>query len=173
MAAKNPWTKYIVLLVIALMLLSINFLKNRKYEEKSEPIFTFDKTAVTEIKVTKDTLSVTLIKGDTSWVFAAPDTGEVNQNRTETFLKNLVVEGELTGYQTKNPDKYATYGITDDDATKIQLKLAGNKMRTVFVSRSKSNWAHDYIRYPDDPKVYITDKKIMYYFSERASFWRK
>ncbi len=173
MAAKNPWTKYIVLLVIALLLLGVNFLKNRRYEQKSEPIFTFDKESVTEIKVSKDTLSVTLIKGDTSWVFATPDTGEVNQNRIDAFLENIVADGKQTGYQTKNPDKYDTYDITDEAATKIELKLTEGKKEKLFVSRSKSNWAIDYIRYPGDPKVYITDKKIMHYFSENASFWRK
>jgi hypothetical protein len=85
----------------------------------------------------------------------------------------VVEDGEVTGFQTKNPDKYATYEITDDMATKLTLKLSGDKKAELYVSRSKSNWSLDYIRYPDDPKVYITGKKIMFHFSERASFWRK
>jgi hypothetical protein len=173
MANKNPWKKYLILLALALILWGVTSLKERKYAPSTEKIFDFTSDQVTEITVEKDTLSVTLVKNDTSWVFAAPDTGDVNQNKVTTFLENVIEEGTHTGFQTKNQDKYTHYEITDDLATKITLKLKNEKQRDLFVSRSKSNWSHDYIRYPKDPKVYITGKKIMYYFSEKTSFWKK
>ncbi len=171
--SKNPWTKYIVLLVIALLLLGVNYLKNKKYQATSEAIFEFSKEDVTEITIRKDTLATTLVKGDTSWVFAAPDTGKVNQGKVDRFLENVVEKAEYTGFQTKNPDNYGTYNISDNRATHLTLKVSGDSEHNLFVSRSKSNWAHDYIRYPSNPKVYITAQKIMYHFSERPDFWRQ
>ena len=173
MANKNPWTKYILLLLIALILLGVNLLKNKKYKPTSENIFHLKIENITEINIAKDTLSVTLVKSDTSWTFAAPDTGEVSQDRVDRFLNNFVKKGKYTDYQTENPEKYSQYNITDEKATKITLKTNGEKKIALYAARSNSNWAHDYIRYTDDPKVYITADKIMYYFSERASFWRK
>ena len=173
MATKNSWTKYIVLLVIALLLLGVNFMKNRKHVQKNEQIFEFSSGDVTEISIAKDTTLVILAKSDTNWVFASQDTGEVNQVKIDNFLKNIVEEGEYSGFQTQNPDKYAQYEITEDLATKITLKLADNNNIVLYTSRSKANWAHDYIRYENNPKVYVTAKKIMYHFSENAGYWRK
>ena len=173
MATKNSWTKYIILLVIALVLLGMNFLKNRKHVQTTDQIFEFKSEDVTEISIAKDTLLVTLAKVDTNWVFVTADTGDVNQDRIDNFLKNIVKDAEYSGFQTKNPEKYTQYEISEDLATKITLKLTDNSEKVLYTSRSKSNWAHDYIRYENDPKVYITAKKIMYHFSENASFWRK
>ena len=118
MANNNPWMKYIILLVVALVLLGVNVLKNRKHVSTSEKIFDFSSENITEFTVSKDTLSVTLIKGDTSWVFAAPDTGEVNQQKIDNFLSTVIQEGEYTDYQTKNPEKYDQYNISDDKGHK-------------------------------------------------------
>jgi len=173
MAAKNPWTKYIVLLVVALLLLGVNFMKNRKHVQKTDPIFEIKSEEVIQISITKDTLEVILAKSDTNWVFVSQDTGEVNQDRIDNFLKNIMEDGEYSGFQTMNPDKYTQYEITDNLSTKITLKLANNSEKVLYTSHSKSNYAHDYIRYENDPKVYVTTKKIMYHFSERSDFWRK
>ncbi|MBN2280807.1 MAG: DUF4340 domain-containing protein [Candidatus Marinimicrobia bacterium] len=173
MAAKNPWTQYILLLIAALILLGVNFMKNRKYVQKTEPIFELKADEVVEITVAKDTLAVSLAKADTLWIFATADTGEVNQSRIENFLKNIVEDGQYSGFQTSNPEKYSEYGIDDEKATKVTLKLADASEKTFYASRSKSGWTHDYIRFEKDSKVYITTKKIMIYFSERAGFWRK
>ena len=113
-----------------------------------------------------------MINGDTTWVFAAPDTGVVAQQKVDNFLNNVIKEGEVTDYQTQNPEKYNQYNISDDKATKLTIITKDGKKIEFFASRSGNSWAHDYIRYANDPKVYITSKKIIYHFSERASFWR-
>ena len=55
-------------------------------------------------------------------------------------------------------------------ATKLVVKVAGDKKIELFASRSASSWAHDYIRYADDPKVYITGNKIIYGFFRKSKF---
>ena len=172
MANKNPWIKYILILIVALALLGINGLKNKKYEPSNEKLFKLNSVEINEISFSKDTLSVTLQKSDTTWFFAYPDTGNVSQDKVEKFFENIIEKGERTGYQTDNPENYERYNITDEKATKVMIRATNDKVIEFFTSRSEGNWTFDYVRFPNDPKVYITSKKIMYYLSEKASFWR-
>ena len=171
--AKNKWTKYIIILVAALILLFVQNLKTKKHAQKIEDIFNLKSETVTEFTVSKDTLTVTLIKSDTSWVFASPDTGIVNEQKVTSFLTNIIEDGKTTEYQTKNPDNYYKYNVTDELGTHLTVTVSGTEKQNLIIGQSSSTWAHDYIRFPDDPKVYITNKKLLYNLSERASFWRK
>jgi heme/copper-type cytochrome/quinol oxidase subunit 2 len=94
MVNKNPWIKYIILLVVAIVLLGVNVMKNKKYQQKNESIFNISIEDVTEISIQRDTLNVTLVKKDTNWVFTYPDTGEVNQLKVDSFLKEFFDNGE-------------------------------------------------------------------------------
>lgn len=168
---QNPWLKYIVLLAIALVLLLVVTLKNRRYQPDITDVFDVNVEDVTAFTVSKDTLSVTLVKGDTTWVFAEPDTGVVKDYRIENFFRNIV-EAKKSGYITKNPEKYDQYNVSEEKGLKIELKKGEFVLATTYLGRSKTSWSQDYIRYPDDPKVYISQNKMLSYASERASFWR-
>lgn len=168
---QNPWLKYIILLIIALVLLLVVSLKNRRYQPKITDVFDVNIEDVTAFTVSKDTVSVTLVKGDTSWVFAEPDTGVVRDNRIQNFLDH-VVAAKKSGFITKNPEKYDQYNVSAEKGLKVELKKGEFILATIYLGRSKTSWSQDYIRYPDDPKVYISQKKMLSYVSERASFWR-
>ena len=168
---KNPWIKYIILLAVALVLLLTVSLKNRRYQPKVSDVFTLNVDDITAFTVSRDTISVTLIKSDTSWVFAEPDTGVVKDMRIDNFLKN-VVNARKSGFVTKNADKYEQYNVSDQKSLKVELKKGDFILATAYFGRSKTNWSQDYIRFPDDPKVYTSQKKILSSLSERASFWR-
>jgi hypothetical protein len=169
---KNPWIKYIVLLAAAFLLLLTVSLRNRRYIPKVSDVFDLKTDDINAIGITKDTLSITLMKGDTAWVFVEPDTGLVKNDRIENFFEN-VVNAKKSGFVTKNPEKYDQYNVSDKLGMKVELKKGEYVLGTVLLGRSKTSWAQDYIRYPDDPKVYISQKKMLGSTSERASFWRR
>ena len=168
---QNPWSKYIILLVIAVLLLLVVSIKNRRYQPNVSRVFDVNVEDVNAFTVSKDTVSVTLLKADTTWVFAEPDTGTVKDYRIENFFKN-VVNAKKTGFVTKNPDKYDQYNVSDKKGLKVELKKGEFVLGTIYLGRSKANWSQNYIRYPDDPKVYSSQKNMLSYASERASFWR-
>jgi len=168
---KYPWLRYVIILAIAVLLLVFVNLRNRRHEVKVTDIFSTNTEEVTAFTISKDTLTVTLLKADTTWVFAEPDTGVVKDWRINNFFSN-VVEGSKTGFVTRNPEKHADYNVSEDLATKLELKHGESVLETIYVGRSKSSWSQDYIRYPDDPKVYISQKKLLSHLGERATFWR-
>ena len=172
MAKNNPWIKYIVILVVAITLLAFQQIKTNKYSQKSEKIFKIKAEDINEITVSKDTNSVTLMKDDDKWFFAYPDTGSVNEQKILSFLENVIDKGKTTDFQTKNPNNYAKYSVTENLGTHLLLKDTKSNTINVIFGQSKSTWAHDYIKLPNDPKVYITSKKIIYLLSEKANFWR-
>ena len=86
---QNPWSKYIILLVIAVLLLLVVSIKNRRYQPNVSRVFDVNVEDVNAFTVSKDTVSVTLLKADTTWVFAEPDTGTVKDYRIENFFKNV------------------------------------------------------------------------------------
>ncbi len=168
---KNPWIKYIILLAVALALLLTVSLKNRRYQQKVSDVFDVNVEDISTITISKDTVSVTIMKGDTCWVFAEPDTGVVKETRINNFFSN-VVKAQKSGFVTKNPEKYDQYSVSDQTGLRIEMKKGDFVLATAYFGRSKTSWAQDYIRYPDDPKIYTSQKKILSSVSERASFWR-
>jgi hypothetical protein len=75
--SKNLWIKYAIILGVALILLLMVSLKNRRYEPKISNVFNVKSEDISAVTISKDTISVTLVKGDTTWIFAEPDTGLV------------------------------------------------------------------------------------------------
>jgi len=167
----NPWIRYIIILAFAVLLLLLVTLKNKKHGSKVADVFQVKTEEITAFTIGKGQNSVTLIKADTTWIFAEPDTGAVKDWRINNFFTNIV-NAKRTGFVTKNPEKYDQYNISDSLAIYVQLKHGESVLETVFVGRSKSSYSQDYVRYPDDPKVYITQKKLLSYLGEKAASWR-
>lgn len=163
--------RYIILLGIAIILLLIVINKNKRYEQDVSDIFEVDPDDVTAFTITKGSDSVILLRADTTWVFAEPDTGTVKEFRVKNFFSN-VVQGKKTEYVTKDWEKYERYNVSDSLGTHIELKKGESLLASLIAGRSKSSASHDYIRYPDNPRVYMTRTKIMWYLGAQASFWR-
>ena len=168
---QNPWMRYVILLAVALLLLLVVSLKNRRYQPKVTDVFDIQVEDVNAFTISKDTLSVTLMKADTNWVFAEPDTGTVKDVKIENFFKN-VVNAKKSGFVTRNAEKYDQYNVSDTKGLKVELKKGDFVLGTIYLGRSKASWSQNYIRYPDDPKVYSSVKNMLSHASERASFWR-
>ena len=166
---KNTWTKYLGILAVALLLLGYVYTKNSRYEEKQSAILDFDRDAMTAIEILKSENSLRIEKSDSLWVFSS-DTGDVAQHKLTRLFDAL--SGMKTGFITEKPKKYAQFNV---DSTAMQLFLysgEGVEVAHIYIGRSSTNYNSDYIRYPNDAKVYMTSGKILNTMGERASFWR-
>ncbi len=173
---KKIWTRYIVLLAVSALLVVFVTLRNRGYNEKTSDLVTVKTEAVTAFEVTKNpstssgqAKSLRIEKADSLWVFAAPDTGTVGQQKVDRFFKAL--DGQKNGFVTDKAEKYGHFNV---DSTAVHVKLySGDAVGTEFyIGRSGASYSSDYIRYPADPKVYMTSGKVLNTVSENAAFWR-
>lgn len=172
MAKKNNFMKtYIIIFLVLAALLIFVSLRNKKFEQSAEPVFTVNQVNLTSFTLSKGSDSVTLVKNDSLWVFQEPDTGMVDQNKIKTVLENTL-NIQRTGFITDKPEKYSQFNV-DSNAVKIELFTSGEKAEELLVGRSKSSWNTNYVKYPDDPKVYITQEAILNRVQENADFWRK
>lgn len=168
---RNPWIKYLIILAIAIIVLIVVNQREKQYEAKVTDIFDINPEDITAFTISKGKESVTLLNADTTWVFAEPDTGTVKDYRIDNFFR-YVVNGKKTAFVTEDTAKYEQYNVTDSLGTKVELKKGEYVLGSIIVGRSQSSWAHDYIRYPDDKKVYMTQEKLLNHISEKASSWR-
>lgn len=166
---KSTWTKYIAILGVAVLLLGYVYLKNSRYEEKQSPILEYNREDVTSFEVQRRDNAIRLESSDSLWVFAGNDTGDVAQHKVERMFDAL--DGMKTGFITDKAEKYATFNV---DSTAMQLRVfnGDSELGHLYVGRSSANYRSDYVRYPDDPKVYITSGKLINTLGEAASFWR-
>ncbi|MBN2789961.1 MAG: DUF4340 domain-containing protein [Candidatus Delongbacteria bacterium] len=172
MAKKNNFMKtyIIIFLVLAAFLIFVS-LRNKKFEQTSEPVFKVNQVNLTSFTLSKGDDSVTLLKDDSLWVFQEPDTGMVDQNKIKTLLENTL-KIQRTGFITDKPEKYSQFNV-DSNAVKFELFVSGQKVEELLIGRSKSSWSTNYIKYPVDPKIYISQESILNRVQEKADFWRK
>ena len=168
---KNFMMTYIIVFVVLVGLWILVSQRDKKFEQKNEPIFSINPTTLTSFTVSKGKTAVTLLKKDSLWVSQEPDTGNVEQNRIKSVLENTL-KVKRTVFITDKPEKYSQFSV-DSNAVKIELFVSGKKVEELLIGRSKTSWSTNYIKYPDDPKVYISQESILNRIQEKADFWRK
>ena len=166
---NNTWKKYLSILAVALILLGYVYMKNSRYEEKQSNILDDNSDTISLIEIHKLDATLRLEKSDSLWVFADGDTGNVAQQKVTKLFEAL--SGSKTAYITDKVEKYTKFNV---DSSAIQLYLySGEKERLhLYIGNSSTNYNSDYIRYENDPKVYMTSGKIINTLSESADFWR-
>ncbi|MCF7884896.1 MAG: DUF4340 domain-containing protein [Candidatus Marinimicrobia bacterium] len=169
---KNPWMKYILILVVALILLLISILKNRRYQQKTELVFDLNKKDINGITImsNKDTVSFSQLN-DSTWTPVEPDTGDINENKVNQLISGLL-ELEQTGIATEKPDNHETYNV-GENATFVQLKKGENVLKSFYLGRSTSSWSQGYLRFKDENKVYRTNQNLSHVASPDPNSWQQ
>jgi len=171
MIKKNPWIPYLAILGLLILWFVYSQFRSKQYEVMIEPLFDFPPKSVTEFTITQDTVSVRLIRADSLWFFAAPDTGLPALYKIEQFVKD-VLQGEREGYVTEDTSRYDVYGISKTKAIRLQLKGDSDVLTTILVGRSTSDFNQEFVKYSGDPKVYPSRQKILNKLGVTASWWR-
>jgi hypothetical protein len=168
---QKGWIPYVGILSVLIILLIYSQFRQKKYEVSIEPIFKFKTEDVASFTVYKDVLSVTIARQDSSWKFAAPDTGKPSSYKIDEFLKD-VVKGQREGFITADTSTYAKYGVDGGQATKVELRSTDNVLAVIFVGQSPSDYAQEYFRYSNDQRVYPARQKMTVRLGAVASWWR-
>lgn len=165
------WIPYLVILATLILLLIYSQARQRSFEVTIEPLFEVEASQLSSIQITKDTLSVELVRLDSQWVFAAPDTGRPSTYRVNDFLKQ-VLKGQREDDISKDTTQYRKYGLTADAATKVLLKDRSGLSVTAYFGRSPADYSAEFVRYDGDYRVYPLRQKALNYLGATASWWR-
>ncbi|MBX7151316.1 DUF4340 domain-containing protein [bacterium] len=168
---SNPWFPYLAVFGILILLLVYTQFREQKYQAIIKPIFKFKPEEVTGFSISKDNVSVSIVKKDTAWFFAEPDTGQPAKYKIDQFLKE-VLRGEREGAVTDDTSRYAKLGVQETFATRVIIRNEHEDLATIFVGRSQSDYNQEYIRYSDDPNVYPSRQKMVNKLGAVASWWR-
>ncbi len=168
---KNPWIPYLGVLALLLLWFVYSQFREQRYEVKIEPLFDFPYAKLAAFSITQDSATVTLLKADSVWVFAAPDTGSPAAYKIEQFLKD-VVRGEREGHVTDDTSRYEQYGVSADKGIRVELRDATALLARVYVGRSVSDFNQEFVRYEGDPRVYLSRQRIVGKLGATATWWR-
>ena len=171
MPKRNPWLPYLTIAGVLVLLWGYTQWRDRKYEVQIKPMFSFKPEAVTCIKIAKENVSVTMIKKDTLWTFAQPDTGMPEKYKIDEFFKD-VLKGEREGTITDDTAHYSKYGISDGESTQVVLTGDEGFLEKIYIGRSESDYTQEYLRYENDPNVYPARQRLINRLGAVASWWR-
>jgi hypothetical protein len=169
---KNPWIKYLLILGVAVILLIVSMLKNRRYQQESKPIFDLKKEDITALTILSDQDTVSIRQlNDTTWTPVEPDTGDIDESKVDRLISGLM-EMEQTGIATQKPEKHETYNV-GDNSTRVDLKKGESILKSFYLGRSKSSWSQGYLRFEGEDKVYRTTKNLSYLANPDPGYWQK
>lgn len=167
---RNPWLPYLAILAILLIWFVYNQFSGKQYEVQILPLFDIKPEKVTRVVISKDGERVTLVRMDSTWTFAEPDTGRPAEFRIEQFEKD-VLRGEREGSITSDTAAYRSYGVADD-AMHLEIWAGDNKVGGVRVGRSGKDFSLEYVRYDEDPHVYPSRQRMLNRVGSTADWWR-
>jgi len=171
MPKRNPWMPYLIVVGALLLLWGYTKWRDSKYEVEIRPIFSFKAESVTGFKITKDNVSVNIVKRDTVWAFASPDTGHPEKYKIDEFVRDFL-KGERERSITDDTANYAKYGVNENKSTRVELMNGDEIITKIYVGRSESDYLQEYVLLENDPNVYPVRQKLLNRLGAVASWWR-
>lgn len=161
------------LLVLAALIALYLLLQTRsaRYTTSAEAVFDIEPDSVARFEVKSGTAQVELARRDSLWVVAEHEENKVRDWRiTNFFDRVLAVERE--SMISANPDKWATYGVSDSAARQVLLYDARDELLGhIYVGRSRANFSNNYVRLAGDERVYLTASSIYHNLDTDSTFW--
>ncbi len=161
--------------IIFLGVLVIGFVLNSYYQSrhttKSSAIFDGDVSNIKKVLIQNLGNALELVRQDTVWSISGNDTLVVRENRIDNLLNTVLAVNRET-LVSKNPEKWVKFSVDDSSGTHLALIDAKDETMAYFVfGRSRSDWAHNYVRINDEPEVYLTDTNVIHHLSASPTFW--
>ncbi len=162
----------ILILVILAGIFLVTRLQQNQFKSKSTRLFSGQPENIHKVLIQSgnDALELVKISAD-SWGISGNDTLVMRENRISNLFENVltVEKGSLV---SKNPERWNVYSVDDSAGTHLGLIDAGGKTLGYYVfGRSKSDYAHNYVRIQDEPEVYLTTANVIYHLSTSETFW--
>ncbi len=162
-----------VSIVLAVLLAGwfINLKLQQRHVTKSGPIFALEQDDVWGIVISKGDESIKLLRTGDTWNIDQNDSLVMRSQRIENFFNKILKVKKETLVST-NPNKWDTFNVSDSLGT--HLTLLDESLEPVgdaIFGRSKTDWSHNYVRFPDKEEVYLTDQNIIYVLNLKATYW--
>lgn len=168
---KKIWTRYIIALTAVLLLLWYVNAKNSGYQADSSEILPFTTEEISAFEIVSGTGTLRMQKSDSLWTWTHGDTTHPSPAKVNRAMEAL--SGEKGSFLTEKTDSYGMYNV---DSTALLLRIftgdAANEQLSLYIGKSSSQYTADHIRYTDDPRVYMTKKKLLNTLSTDSSFWK-
>ena len=163
-----------IALIILVLLAMVYFLNQRgqsQYSSQSAQLFSVNAEDVNQFLIQNKTDAIELSRQDSIWVISGNDTLVVKSQSIDNFF-NKVLLVEIGTLVSKNPEKWSKYSVDDSTGTHLALiDVDGNTMEYAIFGRSKSDYAHNYVRTHKDPQVYLTNESILHNLSTSPMYW--
>ena len=161
----------LILLVVLIGILFLNIRSQGKLKSTSIPIFTNNLEDIVKVLIQQGEDAIELARVDSIWKISGNDT-LVTKPRSIENLFNKVLKVNRGTIISENPDNYKKYSLDDSTGTHLAvINTQGDAISYYIFGRSKSDYSRSYVRVDDDPKVYLTDKNVLYMLSTKETYW--
>ena len=175
---NNPLKNVVIISVI---LVGLYFLTNYNQNDnltKQDVIFSGNKSDIVKVLIQSGINAIQIEKQDTTWNIAGSDTLVIRQNRIEDLFEK-VLEVKRTTVRSKKESNWINYSVDDSTGTHlILLDESDNTVGYFVFGRSKSDWAHNFVRIRNENEnkdvlknVYETSESVIHHLNTSETYW--
>jgi len=145
----------------------------KKYQAKSNDVFSIVMEEVYRFKVEKDSLFIYLQRQDTTWQIMGHDSLLIQTNRIND-IENNILSVKRESVVSNNQSKWSSFNVDDSLGTKVTFYSFNDEVigEAIF-GRSKSDWQRSYVRLIGEDNVYMTNENVINRLQTRPTFWGK
>ena len=143
----------------------------KKYQAKSNDVFSIVMEEVYRFKVEKDSLFIYLQRQDTTWQIMGHDSLLIQTNRIND-IENNILSVKRESVVSNNQSKWSSFNVDDSLGTKVTFYSFNDEVigEAIF-GRSKSDWQRSYVRLIGEDNVYMTNENVINRLQTRPTFW--
>ena len=161
----------LIVIIILFILAGIKLNSESKHSTTLKTLYTGKIEDVHKILIQMGQDAIELYKDNDTWKIAGNDTLEIRENKISNFFDNVLTAGSET-LVSNNSEKWDTFSVGDSTGTHLAIINIEDVTIGYYVfGRSKKDWSHNYIRYNDEPEVYLTNVSIIHHLNTRDTFW--
>lgn len=175
---NNPLKNVVI---IAMVLVGLYFLTNYNQNAnltKQDVLFSGNKSDIAKVLIQSGESAIQLEKQDTVWSIAGIDTLVIRQNRIDDLF-DKVLEVKRTTIRSKKESYWINYSVDDSTGTHLILLNSSDNTVGYFVfGRSKSDWAHNFVRLRNENEnkdvlknVYETSESVIHLLNTSETYW--
>ena len=162
--------KGILIVFTSLVILYFINIQIQKGNQMSSSLI-FNKNQVEQIEkiIIKDSNGeLALEKSDSTWLINGSDSLIIKERVLDNFF-NRVLKVKQENIITEKIEKYIKYGVDDSTGTHVTLMSQNDeKLASYIFGRAK---AFGYMRYKNQPQVYLINDNISYMLNSRIDYW--
>lgn len=146
--------------------------KKRSHTEKEQKLLSITKDTVTGLHIINPYEEVELTKKNDQWLVATSNNYPADTESLEKAIDTLC-DLKASKIASKNADAYSKYKLDNAQATIVNIKLNEDEKKKLYVGKNGPGFTTTYVRYEEDPKVYLIDEYLGSTFNRGGRTWRE